>query len=382
MRTMAVWIGAVLMAGGLWSASGISQGLADEPAAPSSSSEATGGAAGNETGGSDAVPPVVEGEKAPPPEAGDVQERAVRRDQLEQQGTSYPSQKTRPPAGQPAPKVLVPGMLPPPEAAPRPGTSIDQPDRGVAPTVNLSQVAYAMTVRAKSLTTLVTAPPGLAVTQPVEISIGYYSPAGMYPTGFQRITQSYVRGTGNRFLNNDPEGEGKPRRVRMDISLREPNPGGGFYTFAFSLEQDLDPLYDVSVSPLQFSLIDNCDIAGNSEIRFVWWAPDDPSQNPHTFSFTTRVGRSTTINPFAWAHAEVSARNNLRQLLFYFWEKDDFHPTSGFLSPAGDTVNNLVPGKTKVIKGNLTDSASSNKADCRAYFEYTITDVLRLYPYL
>jgi len=41
MRTMAVWIGAVLMAGGLWSASVISQGLADEhrfPAEPRSDS--------------------------------------------------------------------------------------------------------------------------------------------------------------------------------------------------------------------------------------------------------------------------------------------------------------------------------------------------------
>jgi hypothetical protein len=74
---MAVWIGAVLMVGGLWSASAISQGLADEPAAPSRSSEATGGAAGKETGGSEAGPPVGEGEPGPPPEAGEVQERGV-----------------------------------------------------------------------------------------------------------------------------------------------------------------------------------------------------------------------------------------------------------------------------------------------------------------
>jgi len=78
MRTMAVWIGVVLMVGGLWSASVISQGLADEPAAPSSASEATGGAAGKEASGSEAAPPVVEGEPAPSSEAGEVQERAVR----------------------------------------------------------------------------------------------------------------------------------------------------------------------------------------------------------------------------------------------------------------------------------------------------------------
>jgi hypothetical protein len=77
MRTIAVWIGAVLMAGGLWSASVINQGLADEPAAPNSSSEATGGAAGKGTGGSEAIPPVVEGEPALSAEAGQVQEQTV-----------------------------------------------------------------------------------------------------------------------------------------------------------------------------------------------------------------------------------------------------------------------------------------------------------------
>ena len=77
MRTMAVWLGAVLVVGGLWSASAVRQGLADEPAAPSSSSGATAGATGNETGGAKTVPPVVEGEPALSAEAGEVQERAV-----------------------------------------------------------------------------------------------------------------------------------------------------------------------------------------------------------------------------------------------------------------------------------------------------------------
>jgi hypothetical protein len=77
MRAITVWIGAVMIAGGLWGVSLISQGLADEPAAPSSASEGTGGAAGTETAGSDAVPPVVEGAPATPAEAGEVQERTV-----------------------------------------------------------------------------------------------------------------------------------------------------------------------------------------------------------------------------------------------------------------------------------------------------------------
>ncbi|BCA54524.1 hypothetical protein W02_16640 [Nitrospira sp. KM1] len=75
----------------------------------------------------------------------------------------------------------------------------------------------ALRLKRKSLTTLITADPNLPVTQPVEISIGYFSAAGT-----NGITQSYVRTTGNRFLYNDNEGDGKPRSISISISLREP----------------------------------------------------------------------------------------------------------------------------------------------------------------
>jgi len=330
------------------------------------------------------TPPATQEDLPPAADAGDVQERAIIRDHRTQPGTFTPSQITPLPFGQPAPKMIVPGITGPATDAMGQRPTTAAPDnRYVAPTQNLTLVANALRLNYKSLTTFVTIPQGLPVTQPVEVSIGYYSPAGLYGPGFQRMTQSYVRSAGNRFLNNDPEGDGKVRRMRVDISLRESNPGGQPVTFSFSWQVDLDPLYDVAISPLHFSLSDNCDIAGNSEIRFVWWAPDDPSQTPHTFNFSTQVSRSTVINQFAWARQEVSALNNLRQLYFYFWEKDTIHPTFGFRAPGGGAVvNNLVPGKTKVVEGNLTDEASSNKQDCRAYFEYTITYTLRLYPYL
>ena len=56
------------------------QGEPAPPADPSSSSELTEGAAGNETYGADTVPPMAEGMPALPPEAGDVQKRAVDQD--------------------------------------------------------------------------------------------------------------------------------------------------------------------------------------------------------------------------------------------------------------------------------------------------------------
>ena len=147
-----------------------------------------------------------------------------------------------------------------------------------APPSNLTLVANAIELRDKSLTTLVTVAPGLALTQPVEISIGYFSPMKS-----ARITQSYVAANGNRFLYNDLEGDGQPRLMRLDISLREPKPAVGFYTFAFSLQANLDPLYDVAISPLLFTLLTDCDWFGDSEIKFHWYSPDDHEHTPHSF---------------------------------------------------------------------------------------------------
>ena len=134
-----------------------------------------------------------------------------------------------------------------------------------APTANLTLVANALRLSYKSVSTLVTVAPNLPVTQPVEISIGYYSPAGN-----ERITQSYVRASGNRFLYNDKEGDGKPRTMNISISLREPKAGGGFDTFAVNWQTPLDPLYDVSIGPFTFDLISKCDAVGKSEILFTW----------------------------------------------------------------------------------------------------------------
>ena len=118
----------------------------------------------------------------------------------------------------------------------------------------------------KSVTTVLTAPPNVPVTVPVEISVGYYSSAGN-----RRITQNYAVATGNRILYNDVEGDGNPRRLRLDITLRELQPGG--LSFAFSLPVDLDPLYDVGIGALRFSLDHDCDLVGQSEISLLWYAP-------------------------------------------------------------------------------------------------------------
>ena len=206
MRAFAVWIGAVLLLGGAESATLVSQGLADEPAAPSRSSEVPHGAGVKEASGAAVVPPVVEGQPGPPVAAGDVRGRAGMHDHRTQPGTFTPSPPTPAPGGQPLPLPNSP-----------------------APTLNLAAVANAMRYDYKSLSTVVAVPLGLPLSKPVTISIGYF-PSGVVGYGSrcqQRATQTYTSSTGNTILCALPEGDGQPRHLHLDITLSEPKPGGG-----------------------------------------------------------------------------------------------------------------------------------------------------------
>lgn len=308
-------------------------------------------------------------EAATPEESAAVQERAVIRDhRLQPGGTLTPST---------TPGVTGPNTLAPGAAAPF-GHTLALPDRYQAPTPNLTMVANGLRLVQKSVSTLVTAAPNLPVTQPVEISIGYYSPAGN-----QRITQSYVRSTGNRFLYNDNEGDGKPRTLRIVITLSEPKAGGGVETFAITWPTQIEPLYDVAIGPFAFDLISKCDAVGKSEIIFTWYSPD---RQYHKFKFSTRAGSRTTIGPFAWTRSEVSWSQQLFREQAAFYDEDNAVtemlwaclPAGCGFSVTGFNTNHLLTANTQLVKGNL----KARNDNCQAYFEYRLTKTLRLYPYL
>ena len=223
------------------------------------------------------APPISTGELAQTPEgaplSGEVQERAVPR---------------------PGPSGIA-GNIPPP--------------RYVGPTDNLTKVANAIQVRHKSLTTLVVVAPGLALTQPVTISIAL---GGHCPT---RVTQTYVASSGNHFLYNDCEGDGKPRNGLVNITLTEPNPQGGVYDFPLPWNVMLDPLYDVTYSWFQFTLLNTCNLVGDTEIDFYGTSPD---KQRHKSTLHTIGGRENTITQFGWTRTEVSASANLNVQDFWF----------------------------------------------------------------
>jgi hypothetical protein len=245
----------------------------------------------------------------------------------------------------------------------------------IGPTGNITKVANAIQVQAKSLNTSVSVPAGLALSKPVTISIAYLSPQPS--TGNERRTQIYAPSVGNNFLYSDPEGGGKARKVHLDITLSEPKPGGGIYSFNVPADVMLDPLYDVTISPLVFKLVRGCSNVGANQIDLRWYAPDNSADRKYqTVHFASREGERFTIREFSWARSEVGATANLHKEVVWY-EETGIHGGFG-PSPGPEPENNLVPGKTRTSSVGLVNSSGSTQ-DCEATLDYTVSYQLRTY---
>jgi hypothetical protein len=246
----------------------------------------------------------------------------------------------------------------------------------VGPTPDLTAVANAIQVQAKSLTSLVTVGSGLALARPVTISIAYLS---AWPTGSDRVTQTYVSTSGNRFVRVDLEGDGKPRKLHLDITLSESNPAGGVYSFNVPTDLALEPLYDVAISPVRFTLLENCNPIGdgNTLVTFYWITPDKQRQN---VEIGLKARQQVRITDFAWHRNEVGASANLNPPTYLFRTDNmiDLNEILGGFAPGlGASNNNLVPGKTRYINPGLENAVNENT--CKATIEYTMTYELRTY---
>lgn len=260
----------------------------------------------------------------------------------------------------------------------------------VGPTENLTKVINSLSFKYKGLTTVITTMPGLQLTQPVEISIAYISPAGTPATG-NRLTQPYQRKFGNRFVYNDPEGEGTVRHMRIDAWLTEPKPGGGHYSHSLTWQADLDPVYDITVSPLAFELRSNCDYIGNSEIRFGWAYPDAVSPSARNkFHFTTTKGKTVWIQQFGWTRTELTSAAITSMNLHMpaiLWTEHDPNPGVPFEGLFHFSVVKL-PRKTQLFDFALFPDQPYPGPDqirgntCIARLQYRITYNLRQYPNL
>ncbi|NOS78711.1 MAG: hypothetical protein HOP35_12275 [Nitrospira sp.] len=303
--------------------------LADEPPAQTTPFTGTGGEANTVPGAQEPASPIpsptVQEEPSSPTEGIDIQERGI-----------------------------LPGLV-------APGASLQI----TAPTPSLTAIRNAIKVTSKSISVNLRIPAKLPVTVPVEISVGYISPAQA-----QRQTKTYSPTTGLTLLYREAEGDGKPRAMHLDITVRELVPNGK--SFSVSKQFTITPLYRAIISPLKFLMATQCDTVGKSDITFQWRYFDG------TFSeqkFDLGFNETKMVNHFNSARSEFSTEANLKEPVFKFAERD----IGEYISPLGYSGTTLVPGPTKEFSFFLDEGAMgpppkqhSGSTKCKAHISYRI----------
>jgi hypothetical protein len=243
------------------------------------------------------------------------------------------------------------------------GPSVD------GPTDNLRKVKAAARFAYKSTTGVYTVPPGLNLTGTVEISV-LWDEGSARPT---RATQNYNNATGNRSVFLFPA-EAGPRTVSNVVSLREIGVDGAVNAVRSNVA--IYPLYDVTVSPLTFTLRDDCDAVGDSEI-VIQWRSAKGGLSTHEISMSE--GQVRTVAAVGATYEEVGHSTQLKKPVFIFYEDDQIvggTRSFGFPEVSGPL---LALGKDLVI--DLLRYAR-NDGRCEARIQYSITFRLREYLYL
>jgi len=310
--------------------------LANEPPIQSPSPAGSGGEAGTATGGqepeSPGAGPTIDEASGPPSETGEIQERGI-----------------------------LPGVV-------APNLQSNSPTQFSAPTLSLSAIRNAMRITSKSISVNLRIPANLPVTVPVEVSVAYNSSAQT-----QRQTKTYNAATGLVIGYREAEGDGKPRAMRLDITVRELVPNGK--SFSVSKQFTITPLYRASISPLTFYMFTKCDTVGKSDITFQWLWPD---RQFHEQKFDLGFGETKTVNLFSWGRVEFSTEANLSEPSVRFFERDPTLPGSPYHTPLGPSATALVSGPTKKFSFVLNEKAQgppespSGSTGCKAQISYRI----------
>ena len=307
--------------------------LADEPPAQTTPFTGTGGEANTEPGAQEPASPIpsptVQEEPSSPAEATDIQERGI-----------------------------LPGLV-----APSATLQI------TAPTPSLTAIRNAIRVTSKSVSVNLRIPAKLPVTVPVEISVDYISPAQA-----QRHTKTYSPTTGLTILYREAEGDGKPRSMRLDITVRELIPNGK--SFSVSKQFTIIPLYQATISPLRFNMATKCDTVGKSDITFQWRRVGGQEVEQ---KFDLGFGETKMVNLFNEDRREFSTEANLWEPVMQFDERDPTLPGSTHHPPFGYSDKPLVPGPTKEFSFFLDEgkmgpppTQHSGSTNCKAHISYRI----------
>lgn len=261
-----------------------------------------------------------------------------------------------------------PPVIAPPAVGGSGGVSVL--DRGrVAPTPSLTKVANAFTVGIKSVSMLVKLPAGLNLTVPVKVSI--------LVDGVWTI-QDYVNGTGNHWFYHLDDEDAQVRTEPVSVALHEIAPGGQSFSFTWPVR--VEPLYDISISPLHFMLLSDGDEIGASDCEIRWMSPEKDYEQ-HEVGL--HAGESHTFDSFAREYSEVGVADGLLLPAPRWTEKD---PGPNYRMPVG-WDGPILPGKLGGVLGESIiwvspddgDGINLDSADCSGRFNFSIKITLRTY---
>ncbi len=256
---------------------------------------------------------------------------------------------------------VLPGLVAPNAMVRQPGLTV------LAPTPSLTAVRNAIRVTAKSISVNLRIPPNLPVTVPIEVSVAYLSPVHT-----QRLTKVYSPASGLTLLYREAEGDGTPRAMTVDITVRELVPNGK--SFAISKQFKIIPLYRATISPLRFNMATKCDTVGKSDITFEWinFLGRHEEQN-----FDLGFGQTKMVNHFNSGRSEFSTDANHKEPVMQFFERD-FAPAR-YTPPLDQPTIPLVPGPSKEFSFFLDEQVTgppptqhSGSTKCKAHISYRI----------
>jgi hypothetical protein len=259
-----------------------------------------------------------------------------------------PTTRAQPPTTTP-PTTIAPRLVP------------VNPAVNPAPTGGLAAIARALTLKTKSVTVVVNAPAGLSVPNHTDISILF---------GTRRSTQTYNAPTGNHFVFQFPENDGRERIENVTVSLTETTPDNTVATYALLWTAPIQPLYDVGISPLTFTLLSDCDWIGESEIEVLLHTAD---RQRREMSFDTYPGITNVRTELQSVWHEITLDGLYVPAIY--WEEDDIElPPYGFVAYPGANQP-LLPQH----RGTATWTSNAYGQDCSASLSYDRAIVLQSY---
>ena len=239
-----------------------------------------------------------------------------------------------------------------------------------APTANLTRLANFLTFKHRSVTTQVSAPRHLNLTDPVSIKV---QAGGV-------TEQAYDNNNGNVIVQNVIENNGAIYDQDAVITLTETLPNHQTTTFAINWRPQIEPLYNVDIGDLTWITASAC-TTGAKYLHINWhWRNADGSvdvdSNGQHFigTGTFPIGYVASDTQLHQHYTAVGQRDGLLRPQFAFTDAD---AGAAFSWPAAQS---LVVGPKRGYWSELVPEA--NGESCKILIRYALTESIVTYPSL